>query len=772
MRDDGCASSARDRSTTLSPRVGRLICLFPIGFLYFCFGCASEDPGPPDPAGPARTLVPVALSKPTVAGILSEIQSALDDSVFVEVATSPPRLVDLANEVTVEGIRSDTDDAGFMMARLDPRVFDRTPILVTAADLEFYVLTAVSVPRPPDTRFPAVPAAAFVDSKGFLYSGSPTPDEALRTKVGEFLDEVRALGLPMDAIREAYDNSLFYGESDFLCELPPTTDDGATLTWGQSPFLRIGRFNDWIIFWWDGRSHVVLTEENANQLRAGDFFRSNGEPTNGASTGLHELTHVFMASLDCGLDDDGDIMVGTLERALGGRIGMERQRAATGSPSYATTASYSTDIADVMGRDGHACLTLLGLVYVREFEVEAPATIQIGAESQVVVTLRGPSGILAGLDVALSVGETQVVAQTDAQGRVRVAFTAPGVVGEDINVRIRAAGANYDRTIPVIDSSVQGACCLPDLLCAVIPPAECSSSGGNYQGSGTVCTPGRCTGLGACCADDGRCLLRTREQCDFLDYGFLGAGVPCDLDPCAPLLGACCVGIACSLLTLEDCQTAGGERFIPLGACDPNPCVVRGGCCDAAGACTMTTREECASLDHFYAGDTIPCAPNPCPQPGACCLTSGGCVVVPVYDCNATFLGSGTSCEPNPCVDPGMGACCALSSCVVQTEAGCQSSGFAYYLGDGSVCEPEPCFGACCELSGYCLIRRSRDCDASGGDFYGFDTTCPPEFCAEPRGACCYPDGSCAVLTSLECIQNEEAVFHPAVSCDNTICPE
>ena len=72
------------------------------------------------------------------------------------------------------------------------------------------------------------------------------------------------------------------------------------------------------------------------------------------------------------------------------------------------------------------------------------------------------------------------------------------------------------------------------------------------------------------------------------------------------------------------------------------------------------------------------------------------------------------------------GACCQLESCSIETAADCGTAGGSYE-GDGSSCSPNPCvepFGACCASNGTCSEETQDDCEGGGGVFQGDASSC------------------------------------------------
>jgi spore coat protein A len=78
-----------------------------------------------------------------------------------------------------------------------------------------------------------------------------------------------------------------------------------------------------------------------------------------------------------------------------------------------------------------------------------------------------------------------------------------------------------------------------------------------------------------------------------------------------------------------------------------------------------------------------------------------------------------------------VGSCCTGETCQVVTEAQCMALG-GDYGGDGTTCTPNPCvdpFGACCANNGTCTETTEPMCDAALGIFQGDGSTCEPMLC-------------------------------------------
>ncbi len=138
---------------------------------------------------------------------------------------------------------------------------------------------------------------------------------------------------------------------------------------------------------------------------------------------------------------------------------------------------------------------------------------------------------------------------------------------------------------------------------------------------------------------------------------------------------------------------------------------------------------------------------------GACCEVGGGCSSVTSTTCavsGGAFQGEGVSCGAVSCQE----ACCfGPASCLDLTVADCNlASGFNQ--GPGTLCGTTICFptGACCNPDGTCDNDiLDTDCVASGGVFQGDQVQCSAGLCPQPSGACCLISGGCLLLSETDC---------------------
>ncbi len=119
------------------------------------------------------------------------------------------------------------------------------------------------------------------------------------------------------------------------------------------------------------------------------------------------------------------------------------------------------------------------------------------------------------------------------------------------------------------------------------------------------------------------------------------------------------------------------------------------------------------------------------------------------------------------------GACCTAGLCAVLDPIECSARGGAYQ-GNGTTCSPNPCqepSGACCSSSGACSLVTSASCASAGGTYQGDLTTCSPNPCPQPAGACCASDGTCAEQSASECAAQAGAYSGDGTACAATYCP-
>lgn len=234
-------------------------------------------------------------------------------------------------------------------------------------------------------------------------------------------------------------------------------------------------------------------------------------------------------------------------------------------------------------------------------------------------------------------------------------------------------------------------------------------------------------------------------------FGSMGFGVYGT--PVWPVVhGACCwLDGTCVFTSYPNCQTG---TWYPNVVCSPDLCPAsppEGACCDfATGWCEITTVENCS---YTWLGENVPCSQYTCMMPelvGACCNPiTGACFITFEAGCAYTWLAL-VPCSPNPCPPPIEGACCDPEGvCVVTIHADCAPPNM--WNPEWTSCEPNPCEepgGACCHLDGSCLFLHSDDC-STGSWTAGMD--CYPNPCPQ-HGACCdVATADCHITTEDEC---------------------
>ena len=101
----------------------------------------------------------------------------------------------------------------------------------------------------------------------------------------------------------------------------------------------------------------------------------------------------------------------------------------------------------------------------------------------------------------------------------------------------------------------------------------------------------------------------------------------------------------------------------------------------------------------------------------------------------STGLTGGVTWKPRLIIDytPTIvaGACCQGPACSLQTQTACLALPGAYQ-GNGTTCSPNPCFvptGACCANNGTCTEVSQASCTGSGGTYQGDGATCGGTYC-------------------------------------------
>ncbi len=131
----------------------------------------------------------------------------------------------------------------------------------------------------------------------------------------------------------------------------------------------------------------------------------------------------------------------------------------------------------------------------------------------------------------------------------------------------------------------------------------------------------------------------------------------------------------------------------------------------------------------------------------------------------------------NPMGDPKgdpTGACCLFDgSCIIMTEALCQTND-GTYQGDNSTCEDAVCatLGACCIPFDICVVATIQECVGKlGGVLWAPEQDCVT-FTCPPLGACCEMDGTCRVTAEFSCEISSGLYQGDGVLCQDTSCAQ
>jgi hypothetical protein len=97
------------------------------------------------------------------------------------------------------------------------------------------------------------------------------------------------------------------------------------------------------------------------------------------------------------------------------------------------------------------------------------------------------------------------------------------------------------------------------------------------------------------------------------------------------------------------------------------------------------------------------------------------------------------------------------------------------YIVNGTACGPSgQCpLGACCLPTGVCVTGQSQpQCTSQSGTFQGVGSTCSPNNCPQPTGACCnLANGFCGVLTQASCAAIANTAWQgPLTTCTPNPC--
>ncbi len=359
--------------------------------------------------------------------------------------------------------------------------------------------------------------------------------------------------------------------------------------------------------------------------------------------------------------------------------------------------------------------------------------------------------------------------------------------------RALCAGVFHEDGTTCTPNLCKGACCIPGSGCFDKTPLSCDTFHGQFRGLGTACKslPPELECGGACCYGDQSLtsctLVDPRTLCAFDSFNhtvYRGDGTTCPANPqpsCGltdPIEACCLPDGTCVNTTFAACHAVGvNGEFIENSLCEGQTagCLNVKACCLPNGDCAVLTDAGCTGVGGSRpASGATACGLSTCTT-GACCFSSGPvCKELTQASCTSSggnYRGNGTNCNTPALVCPGIGACCRYDGDCFDdfTAAQCTTIGGTYEQ-NASVCSPTlDCDqrGACCAITGTCLLLTDTQCTGIGGDFKGIGTACAANTC--PAGACCLATG-CDVRTVSNCASSG-GVFHGVdVACTPDPC--
>jgi hypothetical protein len=282
-------------------------------------------------------------------------------------------------------------------------------------------------------------------------------------------------------------------------------------------------------------------------------------------------------------------------------------------------------------------------------------------------------------------------------------------------------------------------------------------------------------GTGACCYADDSCVVTTLANCGGT---WLGLNTTCDASPCPPT-GACCYADgACAVTTLADCA---GTWLGANTTCDPHPCEPLTYCWGGAEYCreyisrvqidTINNASGCAILRYAdytyqatgwqalldYGSSTTLTVTNGNARPAdVCSVWVDWNQDYEFDDASDELIGDSGGVGPYVfSLHPPMTALPGQTR--MRIRIGCSNDnpnpcGYETYgeVEDYTVHIGEV-EGACCYADGSCAVTTPADCT---GTWRGVNTTCDPNPCESPAGACCDDySGTCDNnVEPLDCI--------------------
>ncbi|NNK63608.1 MAG: hypothetical protein HKO98_10440 [Gemmatimonadetes bacterium] len=428
-----------------------------------------------------------------VANFLTERGAA---GLLVPISDHRPRDLGLDDALLIDALSDELGTDRVAVATLDPSLFDATPPVVTAADLDFRVFGA-----PPPTA-----------------EGSPArvadPDPQIAAGVKAILDLIRTLdgfNLPQGQLSDlefALGDTEFHEEGDQAGGIRVPSDAHAiSFPLGIADQFAMFREGWDIVIVYDGNSHTVFKEEDAPRLRNGEIVDGDGTLSESAKRALHELIHIVLKHRGLeSKDDDDDLVVAALEAALVAKINLELDRKANGTANPGKVSAFSTAMEQVIARGATDCLHLFGLPGAAgTLTVTVPATVEVDGTFTVQVAVLGTDGLpLSGADVFINQSHfdednnpvfgvedpnrpAPTAVQTDTGGDASVDVTATSTPGH-INIRVQVGGETFTGRVSVTPKQVVRirATANPPYTTYTIDP-EVPAGAQSFAWSGTNC---------------------------------------------------------------------------------------------------------------------------------------------------------------------------------------------------------------------------------------------------------------------------------------------
>jgi hypothetical protein len=381
-----------------------------------------------------------------------------------------PRNMALDDPALTDALEQELGPDRVAVASVDPSAYDQNPPVIDADDLEVRIFGSTDLPPGGDgaSMGPGTEAA----------SGAPdqvgVADAKIRGGVKQVLELIRTLdgfNLPdgqLSDLEFAFEDAEFHEEGDQAGGIMVPDDAHAvSFPLGFDQFEMFG-LDGGIVVIYDGRSHVVFTEEDSKSLRDGKVQDEDGSLSTAAATALHELIHLMLEIRGKGdKDDDADLVVSSLETAIVAKINLELDRKANGTPDPGKVRTYNSALARAIENGAGDCLHLIGLPPpAGTLTVDIPDQVEPGGTFTVKVTVLGPDGVpLADEDVYVNQSHFDEdgnpvfdiedpdrpkpeVVQTDLGGDASTDVTATDTKGH-ININVQVGGKTFNGRIEV-----------------------------------------------------------------------------------------------------------------------------------------------------------------------------------------------------------------------------------------------------------------------------------------------------------------------------------